>query len=184
MREFIYYSKKSKTSGDLKEERADILLRIVINSFFVSYKVRENVKLHFIFCGPRDGPKHIEFISASSIPLREREFSWFLREILNGYCKGKRVEVFPECFVEKKDLHGLINELEKDGKKIYILSKKGKDFTSDDIGDNCVFLLGEIPFKELRRLRKKLKVVSLGKVEYFTSQAIGIVNYLLDRKGS
>ena len=182
MREFIYYSKKSKTSGDLMEERADILLRIVINSFFVSYKVRENVKLHFIFCGPRDGPKHIEFVSVRRVPLREREFSLFLREILRGYCKGKRVEVFSGCFVEKKSLYELIDELKKDEKKIYILSKKGEDFTSVDIGDNCVFLLGEIPFKELRRLRNELKIFSLGKVEYFTSQAIGIVNYLLDRR--
>ena len=64
MREFVYFSRKARTSGNIKDlmkaGRLDIACHIVIHSFFVSHAIRKNVKLHLFFYGPPDPPKHIE----------------------------------------------------------------------------------------------------------------------------
>ena len=66
MREFIYYSKIARTSGnfDLKNlmraGRMDIACQIVIMTFFTSHNLRPNTKLHLIFDGSPDPPKHLE----------------------------------------------------------------------------------------------------------------------------
>ena len=64
MREFIYYSKNAKTTGNfnvnnlMKAGRMDIACQIVIMSFFVSHHMRDDVKLHLVFDGAPDAPKH------------------------------------------------------------------------------------------------------------------------------
>jgi tRNA (pseudouridine54-N1)-methyltransferase len=66
MREFIYYSAGAVTSGNLlkndlmKAGRIDIACQILIQSFFISHDTRKDVKLHLIFNGPSDPPKHLE----------------------------------------------------------------------------------------------------------------------------
>jgi tRNA pseudouridine-54 N-methylase len=66
MREFIYYSRTAPTSGksigdDLqKAGRLDIAIHTVISAFFLSHKLREDVKLHLVFAGMPDPTKHLE----------------------------------------------------------------------------------------------------------------------------
>ena len=49
MREFIYYSSKGRTSGNftdlMKAGRLDIACHVVISSFFLSHKIREDIKI-------------------------------------------------------------------------------------------------------------------------------------------
>ena len=80
---------------------------------------------------------------------------------------------------------GLIEELKSKGKKIYILDKSGQDIrTSKDLR-NAVFLLGDhegLPKKELKRLKKEVELISLGKKTYFASQSLVILHNELDRR--
>ena len=182
MREFIYFSRKARTSANVNESRIDLILRVILNSFFVSYAVRKDVRLHLVFYGPEDPPKHIQIDSNAKIPLMEKDFSIFLKEILFNYENKKNAEVLQNVHIEKKSLGKLIEELKAKDKTLYILSRKGKDIDAINISENAVFLLGEIPFKELRRLKRDSEIVSLGKTEYFTSQAVSILNYILDKR--
>ena len=58
MRKFIYYSGKARTSGNfdvrelMKAGRMDIVCNVIIQSLFLSNKLRDNVHLHLIFNGP------------------------------------------------------------------------------------------------------------------------------------
>jgi len=67
MREFIYYSRTVPTSGRYINEkdiynsgRLDIPIHSVIASFFLSNKIRDDVRLHLVFGGPPDPEKHLE----------------------------------------------------------------------------------------------------------------------------
>ena len=64
MRHFVYFSRNARTSGNFKDlmkaGRMDIVLHVIINAFFLSHKKREDVKIHLVFYGAPDPPKHIE----------------------------------------------------------------------------------------------------------------------------
>jgi tRNA pseudouridine-54 N-methylase len=66
MREFIYYSRTAPTAGHkikedlMKSGRLDIAIHSVIACFFLSHKMRTDVKLHLLFGGPPDPVKHLE----------------------------------------------------------------------------------------------------------------------------
>ena len=67
MREFIYFSNHAVTSGRalsdnnlMKAGRMDIAVHSIIAAFFLSHEFRKDVKLHLIFYGMPDPPKHIE----------------------------------------------------------------------------------------------------------------------------
>ena len=65
MREFIYYSEGAVTSGNLikddlkKAGRMDIVCNVVISTFFISNAMRDDVRLHLIFDGPPQAPRHL-----------------------------------------------------------------------------------------------------------------------------
>jgi len=47
--------------------------------------------------------------------------------MLYKYKKGRKERVFPGCYVEKKSFLQLLKELKAEGKKIYLLDKRGRD---------------------------------------------------------
>jgi len=76
--------------------------------------------------------------------------------------------------------------MKKEGKTIYLLDPHGEEIGTIKIDKNPVFILGDhkgIPGKELKRLKEICVPVSLGKVVYFASQSITIVNHELDKRG-
>ena len=189
MREFIYYSSKGRTSGNftdlMKAGRLDIACHVVISSFFLSHKIREDIKLHLILDGLPDPPKHIEFRYHPEMPISKKDVGGLLKRILFKYKKEQKIEVFPGCFIEKKSLRNLIQNL--NNKNIYLLDKKGEDIRNIDINEDSVFILGDqegLPKKEKKLLLKKfnIKLVSVGKLDYFASQVISIVNNEIDRR--
>ena len=117
MREFIYFSQHARTSGnfsDLMEAgRMDIALHVIINAFFLSHKLRDDVKLHLIFYGQPDPPKHLELISDIEMPISKKDVAGLIKKMLYKYKPGGKTEVFPGCFIEKKSLNELLKELEK-----------------------------------------------------------------------
>ena len=68
MRELIYYSRTAPTSGsyvgeNLQESgRIDIAIHTIIAAFFLSHKIRSDMKLHLCFAGPPDPQKHLELM--------------------------------------------------------------------------------------------------------------------------
>jgi len=200
MRNFIYYSKKARTSGNfdlqnlMKAGRMDIACQIVIMSFFVSHHLREDVKLHLIFDGAPDPPKHLELSPGENfmadeehrIDISKKDVGSLLKKMLYKYKKGEKREVSKGYFVEKKSLVKVAEELVAEGKQIFIMDKKGEDIRKIDKLDNAVFIIGDqdgIPKQEMKRLKNlDVKKVSIGSQMYFASQTMTIIQNELDRR--
>ena len=189
MREIVYFSKSAVTTGNFKDlmqaGRMDIVCHAVIMSFFISNKIRENVKLHLFFYGRPDPPKHLELMPKEddNFQISKKDIAGLIKRMLYKYKKGKKIEVFPGCSVEKLSLSDFIKNSEN--RNLYILDKNGEDIRSIEIKENPIFILGGhegLPKKESREINKIAKKVSLGNVTYFSSQAITILNNELDRR--
>jgi tRNA (pseudouridine54-N1)-methyltransferase len=193
MREFVYFSASAVTSGNalsnrdlMSAGRMDIAIHTIIATFFLSHDFRKDVKLHLIFYGQPDPPKHIEIMIKEGLNISKKDVAGLVKRILYKYKEGKKTEVFPGCFVEKKSFLKVIEELKKSGKEIYVLEKSGEDIRKTEIKDDCVFVLGDhegFPQKELKRLKKIAIPISIGPRMYFASQTVAIVNNELDRRG-
>ena len=192
MREFIYYSEKARTSGNfdarelMKAGRMDIVCNVIIQALFLSNKLRDNVHLHLIFNGAPNPPMHLEFVSDKELPISKKDIAGLIKRMLYKCKQGKKTEVFPGCFIEKKSFSQLVLELEKQGKTIFILDGKGKNIRkleNDELRD-CVFIIGDhegLPKKEIKRFKQR---VSIGKETYFSSQTFIIINNELDLRES
>ncbi|MBI4116164.1 hypothetical protein HY449_00285 [Candidatus Pacearchaeota archaeon] len=190
MRHFIYFSKSAATSGNftdlMKAGRMDIAIHVVIASFFLSHDFRKDAKLHLVFYGMPDPPKHIEIQVKDELEISKKDVGGLIKKILYKYKEGKKTEVLPGCFVEKKSLLKVAEELSEEGKEIFILDKKGEDIRNAKISDDCVFILGDhegIPVKEMKRLKQIADPISVGPRVYFASQVVAVVNNELDRRG-
>lgn len=185
MREFIYYSAKARTSGNfgdnlMKAGRIDIVCNVIIQAFFISNQMREDIHLHLIFDGPPNPPRHLEFISNKNMPISKKDVAGLIKRMLYKCNDENKNEVFPGCFIEKKSFTGLLKELENKGKKICVLDSKGNNLREIKDLDNCVFVIGDhegLPKKEIKRFKNK---ISIGKKTYFASQIFIIINNELD----
>ncbi len=193
MRHFIYFSSSAQTSGNfdvnnlMKAGRMDIVMHTIINVFFLSHQPREDVKLHLIFYGQPDPPKHIEIRIEPELEISKKNIANLIKKILYKYKEEKKTEVFPGCFVEKKSFLKVVEELVKEGKDVFVLDKKGKNLREIKIPKDPVFIIGDhegLPKKELKRLKKIAVPVSVGKKTYFSSQVVTIVNHELDLRES
>ena len=192
MRHFVYFSKSAATSGKIlsqgslmKAGRMDIVIHTIIQGLFLSHDFRDDAKIHLVFYGMPDPPKHIEIEIKEDTPISKKDVATLIKKILYKFREGEKREVFPGCFIERKSLLKVIDELEEAGSSIFILDKRGEDLREAKIEDNCVFLLGDhdgLPKKELKRLKKTANLISAGPKMYFASQVITIVNNELDRR--
>lgn len=194
MREFIYFSKKAKTTGnweDLMEAgRMDIVFNVIIHTFFVSNAMRRDTKLHLIFYGPPNAPRHIELNFNEQTPISKKDLGGLIKRILykgENLKKGQRIEAFSGCYIENKSFFEVINNMRDKGKEIMVLDGRGEDIREldDKELENAVFVMGDeegLPKKEYQRLRKKEKLVSVGNATYFTSQTVILVHNELDRR--
>jgi tRNA (pseudouridine54-N1)-methyltransferase len=199
MREFIYYSRTAPTSGkyvneqDLYESgRLDIPIHSIIAAFFLSQKIRTDVKMHLCFAGPPDPPKHLELYPVTEgktgrdkIYINKKNIAGILKRMLYKYREGEKREVYPGFWVEKKGFLSLVNEMIGEGKNLYTLDPDGEDIRTAEIKPGPVFILGDhrgLPDKELRRLKKICTPISIGGLTYFASQTIAVVQNELDRR--
>ncbi|MFZ1970924.1 MAG: tRNA (pseudouridine(54)-N(1))-methyltransferase TrmY [Candidatus Nanoarchaeia archaeon] len=190
MRHFIYFSRHAQTSGNfsdlMKAGRMDIAIHVLIASIFLSHDVREDTKVHLVFYGMPDPPKHIEIQANPELDISKKDVATLIKKILYKYRKDQKTEVLPGCFVEKKSLMKVIEELSEQGNEIFLLDKQGEDIRDAEMKKDCVFILGDhkgIPKKELKRIKSIANVVSLGPKMYFASHVVAIVNNELDRRG-
>ena len=200
VREFVYYSKSAVTSGSMikddlmKAGRIDIACQIVIHAFFVSKHMRNNVKLHLIFDGAPDSPKHLELFPGKNIlgdikdkiDISKKDVAGLIKRMLYKYQKGKKVEFVPGYSVEKKSFAKLLEELKNKGKEIYLLDKRGEDLRDIKIKENAVFVIGDhegIPKQELKKIKHlDVKKISAGPYMLFASQTMTILHNELDRQ--
>lgn len=189
MRHFVYFSSEARTSGNfnvnelMKAGRMDIVIHVIINTFFLSHSIRDDVVLHLVFYGQPDPPKHIELSVRPETSLSKKDVATLIKKVLYKYKKGIKTEPLPGIFIEKKSFLDIIDELTGEGKKIFVLDKKGENFRKAKIPRESVFVLGDqkgLPKKELKRLKRLAKRISIGKNMYFASQVVTIVNNELD----
>tara|TARA_Y100000310_G_scaffold343839_1_gene453398 strand:- start:782 stop:1348 length:567 start_codon:yes stop_codon:yes gene_type:complete len=184
MREFVYYSAKARTSGNftdlMKAGRIDIVCNVIIQAFFISNQMRDDVHLHLIFDGQPNPPRHLEFISNKDMPISKKDVAGLIKRMLYKCSEKKKTEVFPGCFIEKKSFPTLLKELESDGKKICVLDGKGNNIREVEDLKDCVFIIGDhegLPKKELKRYKDR---ISVGQPTYFASQTFVIIHNELD----
>lgn len=203
MREFLYFANKARTSGNFDTHklmdagRIDIACHVLINAFFLSHKIRQDTKIHLVFNGPPNPPQHMEIFPGNVIPetgkqagknqldISKKDVGNLIKKMLYKQNHKKKVEVWDNCFIEKKSLFKLIKELIEEGKQVYILDAKGEDIRKIKIKDNPVFVLADqngFPKKELKKLKSLGIPVTVGKPTYFASQVVTIVNNELDRQ--
>ena len=170
----------------MKAGRMDIAIHSIIAGLFLSHDFRKDVKMHLVFYGMPDPPKHIEIQVKDDTPISKKDVSKIIQKMLYKYKEGKKNEIFPGCFVEKKSLLKVIEKLEEQGNEIFILDKKGENIRETDIKDNCVFVVGDhkgLPRKELKRLKQIATLISVGPYVYFASQVVAVINNELDARG-
>lgn len=198
MRELIYYSRTAPTSGnyigdDLQESgRIDIAIHTVIAAFFLSHKIRSDMKLHLCFAGPPTPPRHLEIMPVTEgktgvdkIYLAKTNVSAILKKMLYKYKEGKKNEVFPGFWIEKKSFLDIVKELHEEGRNLYVLDPDGEDIRTAEIKENPIFILGDhkgLPEKEYKRLKQLCIPITIGKRTYFASQTVAVVNNELDRR--
>ena len=193
MKHFVYFSKSAATSGAalsggnlMKAGRMDIAIHTIISSLFLSHDFRKDVKIHLVFYGQPNPPRHIEIQVTDELEISKKDVGNLIKKILYKYREGKKTEVFPKCFVEKKSLLDVIENLKKEGNEIFLLDENGEDIREAKISKDCVFIIGDhdgFPLKELKRLKQIATPISIGPKTYFASQVATIVNNELDRRG-
>jgi len=192
MREFIYYSKNAVTTGNfdltrlMQAGRMDIACNVVIDAFFLSHAVREDVRLHLIFDGPPNQPAHLIFEYDSEMSISKKDIAGLIKRMLYKLPKeqGEVRKVFPGCFIEKKSFEALIKELNASGKNIFLLDEDGEDIRKLKIKGDEVFIIGDqdgFP-AEKRKLLKTIDKISVGPKIYFASQVFTIINNEMDRQ--
>lgn len=192
MREFVYFSQSARTSGNfdtnelMKAGRMDIAIHSFIQGVFLSHGFRKDMIFHFVFYGQPDPPRHIAIQVKDDLEISKKDVGNLIKKILYKYKPGKNTEVFPGCFIEKKNFFSLIEEMQKEGKEIFLLDKKGEDIRKAKIPKDCVFILGDhegLPKKEVKRLKNMVSLISVGDKMYFASQTVAVVNNELDYRG-
>jgi len=190
MKHFIYFSKSANTSGKalsqgnlMKAGRMDIAIHSFIQGVFLSHDFRNDVIFHFVFYGMPDPPKHIEIQVTENLGLNKKNIGKIIQKMLYKYKKGEKKEIFPQCFIEKKSLLKIVEELKEKQCEIFLLDKKGENLRKIKINKSPVFVLGDhdgLPKKELKRLKAISKFISVGPKMYFASQVVAVINNELD----
>lgn len=189
MREFVYYSKSAVTSGNLIKDnlkqagRMDIVCNVIISTFFISNMMREDVKLHLLFDGQPNPPKHLILQSNKDMPISKKDVAGLIKRMLyKSENKEELKEIYPGCFIEKKSFEKLINELNNSGKNIFLLDKKGKNLREFNFKGNEVFIIGDhdgFP-KDKSKFLKRIDKISVSPKMLFASQVITLIHNEID----
>ena len=192
MRELIYYSKNAVTAGNLIKEdlmkagRLDIAINVIISAFFLSHDMRKDVKLHLIFEGPPNPPVHLILEYDKDLPISKKDVAGLIKRMLYKCPKesGKLFNAFPGGYVEKKSFEALVNELDSQGKNVFLLDKNGEDIRKLKLKGNEVFIIGDqegFP-NEKRHLLKRIDKLSVSPKMLFASHVLTLLHNEIDRQ--
>ncbi len=195
MREFVYYSANAVTAGNLigdnlmQAGRLDIVCNFIVSAFFISNAMRKDVRLHMIFNGGPNNPRHLVMESNKDMPISKKNIAGLIKRLLYKAKdeEGLR-EIVPGCFIEKKGFEKLLRELDKKGRDVLLLNGKGKDVREADLDmsddKNSVFIIGDhegFP-SGFKKFLKKIDGISVGPRVLFASQVAVILHNELDRR--
>ena len=190
MREFVYYSANAVTAGNLigdnlmQAGRMDIVCNFIVSVFFVSNAMRENVRLHLIFDGGPNNPRHIVMESNSEMPISKKNVAGLIKRMLYKAKdeEGLR-EIVPGCSIERKGFEKVLMDLDKEGKNVLLLDGRGKDVREIELED-AVFVIGDhdgFP-SGMKKFLKRVDGVSVGPRVLFASQVVTVLHNEMDRK--
>jgi len=190
MREFIYYSKSAVTAGNMIRDnlmeagRMDIVCNVIISVFFISNKMRDDVKLHLVFDGPPNAPRHLVLESNEEMPISKKNVAGLIKRMLYKSPDSEGlVEIFPGASIERKSFEKVVKELDKDGKDVLLLDGKGVDVREKSLED-AVFIIGDhegFP-KDKKKFLKRIDKISVGPLTLFASQVITVLHNECDRR--
>ena len=66
----------------MKAGRLDIVCHFIIQSLFLSHSQREDLKIHLIFYGMPDPPKHIEIQIQKGLEISKKDIGTLIKKIL------------------------------------------------------------------------------------------------------
>ncbi|BFI73418.1 tRNA (pseudouridine(54)-N(1))-methyltransferase [Nanoarchaeota archaeon] len=185
MRIFIFYSNTVRTDGKFSNiyysGRLDIVVNSIIHAFFISNGLRKNIRFDLLLMGKPFPPRLIRIESNIETPWSKKDIETLLSSSLIKFNKKGIKNPFPGIYVDKKDIFDLLDEY-KD-KNIYLLDKEGENIDNIKI-ENPVFIIGDflgIPKDIKKKIDDKVIKLSLGDINYFSSQVITILNYYLDK---
>ena len=199
MREFLLRALKARTSPDFSVDNLEeagkmhIVARCISNALWVAKGLREDTIMHVNLEGPKLPPKTISFYGEKMRGMKgfvfdEKGIAKFIKLALE---KGQNLklnesfEVYPGIIVAKKSFEAIIKEKSNNMQLIY-LHKKGQDIRNFSFKKNVLFVFGDyigMPRKtEFLLNRLNAERISLGKIDYYASQCITIVQNELDRR--
>jgi tRNA pseudouridine-54 N-methylase len=89
MKHFVYFSKSAVTSGGamsmaegnlMQAGRMDIAVHSVIQGLFLSHGFRDDVRMHLVFYGMPDPPKHIEISVVPELEISKKDVGSLIRK--------------------------------------------------------------------------------------------------------
>jgi len=126
MREFVFFSRTARTSGNFKDlmeaGRMDIACHVIINSFFISNKMRDDVKLHMVFYGPPTPPRHLEMFPGKVVPetgkeagknqldISKKDVANVIKKCFLNIMRGRKQKSGRVLILKRKIFHKLLNK--------------------------------------------------------------------------
>ena len=161
----------------------DIVCNVIISTFFISNKTREDVRLHLIFDGPPNNPRHLIFDSTNGeMPISKKDVAGLIKRMLYKASEEGVLEIFSGCSIEKKGFEALVKELDNEGKNVFLLDGKGKDLRKLKLKGDEVFIIGDhegFPLDK-KKFLKQIDKISVGPKTYFASQTMTIIHNEID----
>jgi len=194
MREFILFSRGVTREFKLNDlpsaGRMDLIARCISTAIFLSYSLRKDVKFHAVLNGPPSPPLTVTFFTneLKNVSPDERNIASHINIAIKNFGIGKKNSE-PGIYVDKKSFEQVIREkVEEHGSEnVFYLHVDGEDIRNVEMESDSVFILGDnkgVPKREENfLLRNKIRKVSIGRIEYLSSQVIAIINYEMDRRG-
>ncbi len=185
MRIFLFYSNTLRTDGNFKDiyhsGRVDIIIHSIIHSFFISNGLRKYVIFDLFSNAKPNNPLRIKIESNIDTPWSKKDIATLLSISIKKFLLKRKNNPFPGIYIEKKDFLDILQEYVKSGRNLYLLDKGGEFIENIKIEDP-VFILGDflgIP----KDIKKEIdaEIISIGDINYFTSQVIVLLNWFLDK---
>ena len=195
MRAFLIIRNKAVTKpfnlNDLAGSagRMDILCRFIAQALFISHGIRRDVEVYLLLLGEPNPPKTIKIVGdeVKTMAPDERNIAGLIRRALKVECNKMWKESTSGIYISKKGLDGLLKEVSKQYKIVY-LREDGEDIRDfvDKIDKDCLFVLGD--HLGLNEEQEKIvlnyaeNIVSVSPVSLQADQCVVIVHYELDRR--
>ncbi|MEM0243366.1 MAG: hypothetical protein QXT34_02890 [Candidatus Aenigmatarchaeota archaeon] len=191
MRAFIFVSHgytTYKIKDFYKAGRLDIAIHSIIHAFFISNGLRKDVEFNLLLYGRPKPPIRIKMVSNIKTPWSKKDIESLIKiSLWKFYKKGEKpIESLKGVYVDRSGLKETLEEYKNKDFKIFLLDISGKPIEDVEICKNAVFVLGD--FLGLKKEHFKIAemykddIISLGKIPYFSSQCIFLLNYFYDKK--